>query len=102
MLKFLKRKPKSYFVPERGCLNCEHVFVELEHDSGNNYYCTFRSSPRPLCGSCAMHEAWCNKEGRMTDRAFAKGMRLWEAWSGGREVEPWGICDEFKHREEET
>ena len=27
MLKFLKRKPKSYFVPERGCLNCEHVFV---------------------------------------------------------------------------
>ena len=50
------------------------AMVVGEHDSGNNYYCTFRSSPRPLCGSCAMHEAWCNKEGRMTDRAFAKGV----------------------------
>jgi hypothetical protein len=51
-----------------------------------------------------MHERWDwdDKKGRRSNRAFGQGMRRWDLWSRRREVEPWGICDEFRHCEEET
>ena len=102
--RFLKRRPRSYFEQERACRNCRHVFVYSDQDEGSTYFCTFRAPPRPRCGSCTMHERWDwdDKKGRRSDRAFRQGMRLWDLWSRRREVEPWGICDEFRHREEET
>jgi hypothetical protein len=102
-VKFFKRRPRTYLENGReSCRKCKHVFVLEEHDSGGVYFCTFRALPRPPCGSCFMHEGWWNKEGRFTDHAFERGMRLWNAWAKGREVNPWGICDEFSFCTEKT
>jgi hypothetical protein len=101
-VRFLKRRPESYIEQERGCRNCRHVFDRPDDDNGGDYFCTFRAPPRPLCGSSTIEELWCDGEGHMSSPAFEEGMQAWDAWSMGRKVEPWGICDEFRPREEET
>lgn len=72
-------RPNGYRVqdPDR-CECCAHVFVYVEYDEPNMYYCHRDRSQRPRYGA------------RAAD---------WERWAEGRDVRQLGHCPRFKRAE---
>ena len=84
-------RPQISYRVQDSCVNCKHCFVMQEYDSGDVYYCQWRASKRPRCGSHYMDEAFCS--GRYDKKIFAELMNVWDEWSEGREVKAMAICD---------
>lgn len=73
-----------------GCHNCVNVFRRTDFDEGYTYYCTSDAPPRPPCMSVSMKESLHD-----TDSDYD----LWDAWKAGREVNPWGTCEDWERAE---
>ena len=80
--------PHNYRL-QNGCHNCQHCFVELHPDGGDNYWCKLDAPPRPPCGSFIESEEFAD------ETAYNK----WIEWSNGRERILYGICDEWEQKE---
>lgn len=80
----------SYF-EQNGCHNCKHCFSKGDYDESPTLFCTFDAPPRPPCGSVSMDESWND-----IDAEFAIAHRKWDEWREGREVAPWGKCENWK------
>ena len=76
---------------QHGCHDCPHVFEYFEYDEGTTYYCTLGAPPRPKSLSVLLRESALG--GTYAD--YSKATDAWVAWREGREVAPWGWCDEF-------
>ena len=80
-------RPASYRKQD-GCHNCGHVFVYMNYDQGDQW---------PLSGSVLMEEEpIC----RLPNPERHEAYMAWDEWTDNREVEAWGICDEWKRREQ--
>jgi len=73
---------------QNGCYNCRHAFRRREHEEQNTFFCTIGAGLRPPCMSGAMHE--------YASSGGVDAHRAWDAWSDGREVVAWGICDDWE------
>ena len=102
--------PVKNFRVQDGCHNCRRIFRKHDYDEGYSYFCTQRGLPRPLCGSSAMNEVhWFitvthGDKRFLRDRPKAIAARhcdRWHEWSTKREVDPFGICDEWKRANKE-
>lgn len=118
------RRPESY-VLTNGCHNCKKCFVLAEIDCETQFYCTHNAPTRPLCSSLASDDEayssrimnpdqWLKESGREDEkddialwshdyleykRAITRPMHdAWYEWSKGRQVKPWGKCDNFAER----
>lgn len=88
-------KPKSY-KEQDGCHNCELCFVLCSSLCGESYFCTKDAPKRPPCGSVAMGEGfYTGPDGKFSSKIGKERMREWERWEKGREVVPWGKCDNY-------
>lgn len=88
-------KMTNYHV-QNGCWNCLKSFCMAEWEEGDRYYCTFNAPPRPRCGSCFMKESFVEDIDN-----FDAHYKAWRDWSKDREVQAWGICNEYKINEKE-
>ena len=95
---------EAYCVQE-GCWCCYTLFVMVEYDCDDHYYCTRNAPPRPPCGSVCMDEyvnPYDDETGEATmtlDEAEKRSMAAWEAWGGwkeDREVTREGTCRYYK------
>jgi len=92
-------RPQSYRSQD-SCVNCMACFILKEYDSPDTYYCTWRASKRPRCGSVYMDEGFCSA-GKKYDRGqFRDLMDIWDKWSVGRQVMPMGICNMWRKADE--
>ena len=112
------RRPASYTITN-GCHDCKHCFVLAEIDCETVFYCTYDAPIRPLCQNFASQlmqpDQWLKEAGREDEskdialwgsdyleykRAVTKPMYdAWEEWSHGRQVKPWGCCDNWEQRD---
>ena len=82
-------KSKRNYRKSGGCHNCTHCFQHSTYSDGFvACYCTLDAPARPPCGSLLMHEQFARAR-------WEKQSAAWEEWINGREVELWGICDEY-------
>lgn len=81
---------------QRGCHNCRSVFFRHEYDEWPQYYCSFGAPKRPLCLSCSMSEMGDDHgDDWRDDAAKDRRRKAWRQWSEGREVQTWGICENW-------
>ena len=83
--------PKENYRIQNGCYNCKRIFLKYEFDSRDYFYCTKDAPKRPLCMSVGMDEAPDTGNSR-----WLKAFNKWDKWSKDREVESYGICDNWK------
>ena len=90
---------------QAGCVDCKYIFVKMEYDEQNVYYCTHNAPDRPPCLSCYMEESSVfdyigNESEEDHSKKVNAAFDLWEKWSKNREVQTWGICDDHATQQE--
>jgi len=85
--------PETYKI-QNGCHNCKKVFKFCDYESEPEFYCTFKATKRPLCGSLVLEEIFCPK--KFNAKLYDKRYAAWTKWSEGREVNPAGICENYR------
>ena len=85
------------------CNNCEYTFEYFDCEEETRYYCNHRAPKRPKSGSIAMDESVYleNLSYKEEMKAWKKQEKAWLKWSGKREVESYGLCDNHNIKEKE-
>jgi hypothetical protein len=85
------------------CHNCNHCFILTEYDDPDTYYCTFKASKRPLCGSMALNESYFIDGKSIKDKEYQRKIlqliNTWNRWAKQNEVESDYICDDYIMKE---
>ena len=104
-------KIRSNYRVQPGCHSCRKAFVMDDWDSPAEWFCTLGAPRRPPCGSVGMKESFRDarpygsilnvpEADRRTDRdPFFIAIAAWEEWSKGRQIEAYGICDDFEPKD---
>ena len=82
------RLPSSHRTQD-GCWNCRFVFKMVDYDDPPFFFCERDSGHRPPCGSVLMRDDF---------EDLCKDMDASYAWSSGREVNPYDICDHHERK----
>ena len=83
---------KKNYRNQPSCVECVHVFMLEEYDTGPEYFCHSDGSVRPPCCSVRMGE-WDSTE---SDDAEPSQYDKWREWSEHRQVTERGICDFYQ------
>jgi len=78
-----------------GCHNCKNVFIRMDWEEDNRYYCLLNAPKRPKCGAGAMHNEMFDIR---DEKKYDKQLDAWDLWSDKTEVHTWGTCDRFKNK----
>ncbi len=82
------------YLEQFGCHSCGWVFKKRDYDEPTTYYCNNHDAgSRPLCLSNKMNEV---PNGADYNTMFD----LWWDWAEKREVKPYGICKQWRYRDE--
>lgn len=93
-----KLREKLGYKTVEGCWCCRFVFVKMDYDSGEDYYCNKGIKKRPHCGSVAMdgEEFRKRKDGFMS---LKRDYKAWMKYSDERRVCAYGTCKCYKLKE---
>ena len=82
------------------CETCQHVFVRIDWDEPEQFFCTASSPPRPLCLSDQMDETELPEDKLAVFNPYSlvweKAQKRWDTWATPRRVKPYGICKLYK------
>lgn len=95
-------RPASYRC-QNGCHDCHWCVKICDYDDAPTRYCRRGAPRRPLCGSVAMNESFFYRRLPRSPKREAieyRRMEDWRAWSEGREVESYGMCDHWRQARE--
>ena len=79
------------------CDKCKHCDQIVECDDWPQYFCTLNAPPKPKPMLEQLYE--CMQDPDLYDKVWEKSLDEWTEWKKGREVEPFGICDDFEEVE---
>ena len=77
------------------CETCEHVFLKVDYDEDDKYYCHLDKSDRPQCGSQAMDEDGWEYDGTQV-KTLSDIMAEWLPWAESHAVHSNGWCSKYK------
>jgi len=81
------------YYEQEGCHSCRSVFELDEYDDGRSYFCTNNAPKRPPSGGIDREEQFC--EPKSGFKEWDKGIQAWKKWAEGRQVDGWGLCDDY-------
>lgn len=94
-------KPGSFKQVET-CTTCEHVFIKMDIEDTDEFYCHFDKSKRPICGNFQMDEGFrFQKDGETISEHIMERRRensIWDAWADVRRVPTDGWCKKYKRK----